>query len=200
MDTSYVNVVDPLTLIPTALAMGIHGAVALLQLGLAVFLAMSGLRGLLPSALGARPLAAFRLVLAILLLAPLLLGAPFFLSLLGGFGVLGLLVFVARQGLAGGGRSGRLLRHASIPAAVAFVAFSLWEAEDPLLLSVALVSNTQEWREHELDWQLDNDGRAPKVGDLAPDFQPQDPSGATAVRLSDFRGKRPVALVFGSYT
>jgi len=41
---------------------------------------------------------------------------------------------------------------------------------------------------------------APKVGDLAPDFELQDPSGETAVRLSDFRGTRPVALVFGSYT
>ena len=36
--------------------------------------------------------------------------------------------------------------------------------------------------------------------DLAPDFELQDPSGRTAVRLADFRGVRAVALVFGSYT
>ena len=41
---------------------------------------------------------------------------------------------------------------------------------------------------------------APKVGDVAPDFELQDPEGETAVRLSDFRDKRPVVLVFGSYT
>ncbi len=48
--------------------------------------------------------------------------------------------------------------------------------------------------------QLESDPRSPKVGDLAPDSELQDPEGVTRVRLSDFRGKRPVALVFGSYT
>lgn len=56
------------------------------------------------------------------------------------------------------------------------------------------------------------------VGDVAPDFtlvplrlydfglepsptlQNTEEAGLTGVRLSDFRGKRPVALVFGSYT
>ena len=41
---------------------------------------------------------------------------------------------------------------------------------------------------------------APKTGDLAPDFTLQDISGSESVTLSDFRGKKPVALVFGSYT
>jgi peroxiredoxin len=41
---------------------------------------------------------------------------------------------------------------------------------------------------------------APKVGDLAPDFTLSDISGTESVTLSDFRGKKPVALVFGSYT
>lgn len=41
---------------------------------------------------------------------------------------------------------------------------------------------------------------APKAGDLAPDFTLLDTSGTTSVTLSDFRGKKPVALVFGSYT
>jgi len=44
------------------------------------------------------------------------------------------------------------------------------------------------------------DARAPKVGDLAPDFTLYDPQGETSVTLSSFRGKRPVALVFGSFT
>lgn len=39
-----------------------------------------------------------------------------------------------------------------------------------------------------------------KVGDLAPDFELTVRGGEQKVRLSSFRGRRPVALVFGSYT
>ena len=42
--------------------------------------------------------------------------------------------------------------------------------------------------------------QAPKAGDLAPDFTLSDISGTKSVTLSDFRGKKPVALIFGSYT
>ena len=41
---------------------------------------------------------------------------------------------------------------------------------------------------------------APKTGDLAPDFTLFDVSGTESGTLSDFRGVKPVALVFGSYT
>jgi hypothetical protein len=39
-----------------------------------------------------------------------------------------------------------------------------------------------------------------KVGDTAPDFNLKTADGKRAVRLSSFQGKRPVVLVFGSYT
>ena len=78
--------------------------------------------------------------------------------------------------------------------------FMTWEREDNLALGVDLISNATEWRNEELDWQLATDRAAPKVGDLAPDFVLEDPDGRVQVRLSDFRGERPVALVFGSYT
>jgi hypothetical protein len=45
--------------------------------------------------------------------------------------------------------------------------------------------------------------RAPdklKVGGSATDFALKSPDGKQTVQLSSFRGKRPVALVFGSYT
>jgi hypothetical protein len=42
--------------------------------------------------------------------------------------------------------------------------------------------------------------QAPRAGDLAPDFTLADRSGAETVTLSQFRGVKPVALVFGSYT
>ncbi|MBI3040433.1 MAG: redoxin domain-containing protein [Chloroflexi bacterium] len=44
------------------------------------------------------------------------------------------------------------------------------------------------------------DALAPKEGDIAPDFELYDVNGENPVRLSDFRGQKPVALIFGSYT
>ncbi len=38
------------------------------------------------------------------------------------------------------------------------------------------------------------------VGDLAPDFRLKTKDGKHEVRLSGFRGKKPVVLIFGSYT
>ena len=39
-----------------------------------------------------------------------------------------------------------------------------------------------------------------KVGDKAPDFELKTVDGKQTVRLSSFQGKRPVLLIFGSYT
>lgn len=44
------------------------------------------------------------------------------------------------------------------------------------------------------------DRQAPKKGDRAPDFTLHDVDGRESVTLSNFRGSKPVALVFGSYT
>lgn len=44
------------------------------------------------------------------------------------------------------------------------------------------------------------DKKAPKAGNMAPDFTLFDITGAESITLSDFRCKKPVALVFGSYT
>ncbi|MBW3541481.1 MAG: hypothetical protein KY476_14535 [Planctomycetes bacterium] len=40
----------------------------------------------------------------------------------------------------------------------------------------------------------------PEVGDEAPDFELRTPDGSDVVRLSQFRGEKPVVLVFGSFT
>ncbi len=55
-------------------------------------------------------------------------------------------------------------------------------------------------RHKEVVWQKQYDPLAPKVGDVAPDFVLYDSEGENQISLSDFRGKKPVALVFGSYT
>jgi peroxiredoxin len=49
-------------------------------------------------------------------------------------------------------------------------------------------------------WQRQYDPQAPKVGDLAPEFELRDSNGENLVRLSDFKGKKPVGLIFGSFT
>ena len=43
-------------------------------------------------------------------------------------------------------------------------------------------------------------GGATRVGDMAPDFELPTVDRKARVRLASFRGKRPVVLVFGSYT
>jgi hypothetical protein len=39
-----------------------------------------------------------------------------------------------------------------------------------------------------------------RVGDAAPDFKLKTKDGSREVQLSSFKGKRPVVLVFGSFT
>lgn len=41
---------------------------------------------------------------------------------------------------------------------------------------------------------------APAPGDIAPDFELRTPNGDATVKLSSFRGKKPVVLIFGSFT
>jgi len=48
--------------------------------------------------------------------------------------------------------------------------------------------------------QKELDAKAPRAGDIAPDFTLYDIEGKDSVTLSEFRGKKPIALVFGSYT
>jgi hypothetical protein len=40
----------------------------------------------------------------------------------------------------------------------------------------------------------------PRLGEMAPDFRLQTQDGKRTIRLSDYRGKKPVVLIFGSFT
>lgn len=62
------------------------------------------------------------------------------------------------------------------------------------------MSKATQYLKKERAWQKRYDVLAPKVGDLAPDFELRDVKGENPLRLSDFRGEKPVALIFGSYT
>jgi len=55
-------------------------------------------------------------------------------------------------------------------------------------------------RKKEKSWQERFDALAPKVGDVAPDFELHDVNGQNPIRLSNLCGHKPVALVFGSFT
>ena len=48
-------------------------------------------------------------------------------------------------------------------------------------------------------WRAQREGKL-KPGDAAPDFALKVRGGTGVVRLSTFKNKKPVALVFGSYT
>ena len=62
------------------------------------------------------------------------------------------------------------------------------------------MAKTFQNREEAHAWAEQHDPLAPQPGDAAPDFELYDATGANPVRLSDFQGKKPVALVFGSFT
>ena len=55
-------------------------------------------------------------------------------------------------------------------------------------------------RQQATAWQKRHNKLAPQVGDPAPDFMLSDIRGENTIRLSDFQGKKPVALIFGSFT
>lgn len=60
--------------------------------------------------------------------------------------------------------------------------------------------NTIHFMKESKAWQRKYDPAAPKLGDIAPDFELYDINGENQVRLSDFRHLKPVALIFGSFT
>jgi hypothetical protein len=189
MEASYETVVDPTTVIFSMAAYLLHGLFAGTQAAIALYLVAAAAVGLARRASGLVA-AALRLLAGVALLLPVLAGVPFPVSLAGCVAALALFL------RAGSG----WLRRAAIPATALVLLFMIFEREDPIALGVELLSGMQQARAAEIEWQLAADRKAPKAGELAPDFALEDPSGQTRIRLSDFRGKRPVALMFGSYT
>ena len=216
MDPSYETILDTENLIWTMLVYLLHGAIVFFHASVAGFLLVTGSLGLFAPdfdrvwlrRLGAisiglsntRRLGAVRTLLGLALLAPLVLGAPMVVSLIALIGTAVFLFLRERDVPTADKPRGRFIRLTAIAFAISSAVFMLWEREDNLVLGIDLLVNSMKWRNEELAWQVAMDVKSPKVGDLAPDFELQDPDGNVRIRLSDFRGKRPVALVFGSYT
>ena len=59
-----------------------------------------------------------------------------------------------------------------------------------------MIKQRKEW----VAWQKKADALSPKIGAVAPDFELHDVNGENTMHLSDFRDRKPVALMFGSFT
>jgi hypothetical protein len=72
-----------------------------------------------------------------------------------------------------------------------------------ILLTIALLAAADAASAQQRPGRRKGDLRMPdtlRVGDAAPDFKLKTTDGSREVTLSSFKGKRPVVLVFGSYT
>ncbi len=69
---------------------------------------------------------------------------------------------------------------------------------------VAKAKKEYKSRASHITFRYDDEGKLPAnlpaPGDFAPDFELRSPDGQQSVRLSSFRGRRPVVLVFGCLT
>ena len=221
MDPNYINpnyemIIETKNLVWTLLVYLLHGGIVFLQASLACFMLATGAHNLLAPDLDrgwlrklgsieiggprTRLFGGLRFGLGLLMFAPIVLGAPTALSLLAAIASFVFLFVLERQLPDAERVSGRYIRHVAIAFAGVSSLFMVWEGEDNLVLGADLIIHSSQWREDEIAWQQSLDAKSPKVGDMAPDFELQDPEGNVRIRLSDFRGKRPVALVFGSYT
>lgn len=225
MNTEYETVVEFSGLLSSGLPILIHLAVVAGQVLVASFFLAHGLACLFrlgersawvgrlgaiePIGVGAFAFGSIQLALGAMVLAPVAVGAPPSVSRLALILAVGLLVgararartlrddAVAPSPISPIGLG---LRGLVLVAALVTLAFGVFEGADPAAQTRSIVTKAIQWRGHELGWQLAHDVDSPKVGDLAPDFVLEDPSGENSVQLASFRGKRPVALVFGSYT
>jgi hypothetical protein len=193
----YETVVNIWDLLPDLFGVLPHAATVVMQAGLALYLFIGGARRL--GSADTRILGVMRLALGALLIVPFAAGTHYALTLLA-CGTAFVLIALVEPSPGGRGRLRRFASGAAIGSALVVGAFAIWEREDPLELGMEVLTVANDWRAAEIEWQTQADATAPKLGELAPDFELKDPEGVTAVRLADYRGKRPVALIFGSYT
>lgn len=96
---------------------------------------------------------------------------------------------------------GNIMRKGLVLSAVLVFGFTIWEGRDLVYAGWDVNYKAIYWRHKEVTvWQKENNPNVPKVGEMAPDFELSDNTGRKSVRLSDFRGKKPVVLLFGSFT
>ena len=98
-------------------------------------------------------------------------------------------------------KNGSWARKGLIAGAVLVFGFTIWEGSDLVRSAVSITYKAAYYEMTEVQgWQKTNNPNVPQVGELAPDFELTDVHGEKTVRLSEFRGTRPVVLLFGSFT
>jgi hypothetical protein len=74
------------------------------------------------------------------------------------------------------------------------------ERIDPVAAADAFAGDTIRDRQAGLQLIQGRAKNAPRVGQVAPDFELKTADGKETIRLSSFRGRKPVVLIFGSHT
>ena len=98
-------------------------------------------------------------------------------------------------------KTGSLARKGLMVSAVLVFGFTVWEGKDLVNAALNITYKAAYWQLEEVQgWQKENNPNVPKIGEMAPDFELTCATGTKTVRLSDFRSKRPVVLLFGSFT
>lgn len=131
-----------------------------------------------------------------------LFGASYWLAVIACPVAIGLIFYIT-TGLIGPQQrqAGNFMRKGLALSAILIFGFTIWEGRDLVYAGYDINYKAIYWRNKEVTvWQHENNPNVPKVGDLAPDFVLSDNTGKKSVRLSDFRGKKPVVLLFGSFT
>ena len=205
-------------LVWTLLAYGLHVFFAVAQLLLCAYLIIGG--GLQLSSKGSSGKWAVRLGLiinpewqkkqwlgwlmiaaGIALILPFLVGAPYWLAVVASILAIVLILSLAGSLAKHGIRAGRFARKMLVFFAVLVFGLTLWEGDDLIFMAKKIVVKAKYWRDKEVaGWQVEHNPNVPKIGEMAPDFHLSDQTGEKTVRLSDFRGEKPVVLIFGSFT
>lgn len=212
---------DPMVLKYLGLAgvtFGVHAYLTLSQIALCLYLIVNGLLllssrdslgkwlsrlGLVASreSAGNKPTALLMLAMGVALILPLF-GAPYWVAVIACPVAIILIVKSARSiPNSGEKKTGWVARTALALSAIVICGFTVWEERDLVYTGVSVIYKSAYWRHVEVDvWQKENDPYAPKVGGEAPDFELTGVDGVTTMRLSDYRDKKPVVLLFGSFT
>jgi len=141
-----------------------------------------------------------KIALGIAMLLPIFFGAPFWFTSIACLAAFLLIFYLGRQEAPSDKRPGRLARSVMASAAVIVFGLTIYEGRDMIVTTKVTFKKAFSYRTTEKSWQQKHDPNTPQVGELAADFELFDPSGEKSFRLSDFKGKRPVVLLFGSYT
>lgn len=205
-------------LLLTVVAYGLHTFLAITQILLALFLIVSGVihlrdnwqLGKWSSRIGFvkneqlvhKPLNCWLMMVTGLLLIVPLFGLSHWFGVFGcAAAIYWIIALVNGPANVEQKETGSFPRKALILSGVLLFGFTIWEGRDLIRAAWDVSYKAAYWRKLEVaGWQKENNPKAPKVGEMAPDFELKDLHGKESVRLSDFKGKRPVVLLFGSFT